>query len=307
MKKIKMIILSLCLCMFMLAGCGKEQEVIVEGTGIFYLNTEKTGLVKKEYTIQSDTIEESVKELLREMQKETDCIEYVSVFPKDVKIEDWKIHGKSVDLYFNVNYNNMSNASEVLLRAALVQTLTQVKDIEFVAFFAAGQPVTDNKGVEIGHLGKDDFVQNIGTNLHSYEKGEFKLYFVSADGDKLKSNNVSVRYNSNMSVEKVIVEELLDGPSKEGLQATFPKDTKVLGVSVKDSICYVNFDEDFLKTPSTVDPNLMIYSLVNSIIEGGNASKVQILINGEANVKYQETVDFSQPFSRNLDIVEGEK
>ena len=56
-----------------------------------------------------------------------------------------------------------------------------------------------------------------------------------------------------------------------------------------------------------VEPNLMVYSLVNSIIEGGNASQVQILINGEANVKYQETIDFSQPFSRNLEVVEGEK
>ena len=46
---------------------------------------------------------------------------------------------------------------------------------------------------------------------------------------------------------------------------------------------------------------------MNSIVEGGNASKVQILVNGEANVKYQETIDFSEPFSRNLDIVEGEK
>jgi germination protein M len=167
--------------------------------------------------------------------------------------------------------------------------------------------VTDDKGVEIGYQGKEDFVQNIGTNLHSYQKGELKLYFVCSEGDKLKSKNVSVRYNSNMSIEKVIVKELLDGPSDKDLQATFPADTKVLSVSVKDSVCYVNFDEDFLKNQCMVDPNLMVYSLVNSIIEGGNVSKVQILVNGEANVKYQETIDFSQPFSRNLDVVEGEK
>ena len=307
MKRIKMSLSCLMLCLCLLAGCGKEEETLVEGTGIFYLNTEKTGLVKKKYTMKSKTKEDGVEELLEEMQKEPDSIKYISVFPADVKLEEWKLHGKSLDLYFNVNYNNMNTASEVLLRAAIVQTVTQVEGVEFVAFYSAGQPVTDNKGNEIGYLSKDDFVQNIGTNLHSYQKNVFTLYFVCADGDKLKGENVSVRYNSNMSIEKVIVEELLDGPNGKDLQATFPADTKILSVSVKDSVCYVNFDEDFLKIPCTVDPNLMVYSLVNSIVEGGNVSKVQILVNGEANVKYQETIDFSQPFSRNLDIVEGEK
>ena len=308
MKKIIKTMFCLFLCMSILTGCGeKEEEAVVEGTGIFYLNTEKTGLAKKKYTIASSEKEDCIEELLEEMQKETDSIEYVSAFPSDVKIEEWKVHGKALDLYFNVKYNDMSTASEILLRAAVVQTLTQVEDVELIAFYSAGQPVTDNKGVEIGYLSKDDFVQNIGTNLHSYQKRELKLYFVCSEEGELKAENISVRYNSNMSIEKVIVEELLDGPSKEGLQSTFPADVKVLGVSVKDGICYVNFDEDFLKTQPAVDPNMMIYSLVNSIIEGGNVSKVQLLVNGEANVKYQETIDFSQPFSRNLDIVVEEK
>jgi len=307
MKRIKMILSCLVLCVCLLAGCGKEEEVLIEGTGIYYLNTEKTGLVKKEYTIESETKEECVEELLMELQKEPDSIKYVSVLPTDVKLEEWKIQGKLLNLYFNVNYNNMSTASKVLLRAAIVQTVTQIEDVDFVAFYSAGQPVTDNKGIEIGYLSKDDFVQNVGTNLHSYQEGVFRLYFAYSDSNKLKSENVSVRYNSNMSIEKVIVEELIDGPKGEALEATFPADTKILSVSVKDNICYVNFDEDFLKTPCTVDPNLMVYSLVNSIVDGGNVSKVQILVNGEANVKYQETIDFSQPFSRNLDIVEGGK
>ena len=52
-------------------------------------------------------------------------------------------------------------------------------------------------------------------------------------------------------------------------------------------------------------PELTVYSLVNSIVESGNATKVQILVNGEMNIKYQEAVDLNQLFSRNLDIIEG--
>ena len=200
----------------------------------------------------------------------------------------------------------MEAASEVLLRAAFVQTLTQIEGVEYLAFYAAGQPVTDNKGNEIGYQKADDYVQNIGSTLHSYQKVDLNLYFISDDGKMLVKENRSVRYNSNMSVEKLIVEELLEGPAIEEGQASFSPKVKVLAVSVKDGTCYVNFDESFLNNTLAVDPKLAIYTLVNSIVEGGSAMKVQILVNGEIITKYQETMDLSQPFARNLDVIEGE-
>ena len=307
MKKIKYIICCLFLGILLLTGCKKEDEKIVEGTGVFYLNTEGTGLVKQKYKLKSQTAEEQIEEFLQELQKETDSIDYVSVIPVDVEIEDWKLNGAKLDLYFNVSYNNLDAASEVLLRAAMIQTLTQIREVEYIAFYAAGQPVTDDKGNEIGYQSEEDFVQNIGSSLHSYQKVDLKLYFASQDGQKLTKEIVGVRYNSNMSIEKLIVEELIEGPASQNLKATFSQKTKVLGVSVRDGVCYVNFDETFLTDTIMLDPKLTIYSLVNSIIEGGSATKVQFLVNGETNVKYLETIDLSQPFSRNMEIVEGEE
>ena len=56
-----------------------------------------------------------------------------------------------------------------------------------------------------------------------------------------------------------------------------------------------------------VDPKLTIYSIVNSITASGSAGKVQILVNGETNLSYQETIDISQPFSMNADLIEEEE
>ena len=47
-----------------------------------------------------------------------------------------------------------------------------------------------------------------------------------------------------------------------------------------------------------------MYSLVNSLIEGTNAGSVQIMVNGEKNVSYQESVDLSQPLVRDLSLEE---
>lgn len=307
MKQFKYLICVLTFCILFLTGCQNGEEKIVEGTGVYYLNTDGTGLVKEKYSIRSTATDEQIEELLGELQKETDCIDYVSVFPVGLEIEKWERQGELMSLYFNVKYNDMNAATEVLLRAAVVQTLIQIEEVEYVSFYVAGQAVTDNEGNEIGYQSEEDFVQNIGSSLHSYQKGELCLYFANAEGKKLKRENVSVRYNSNMSVEKLIVEELIDGPVSSELSATFAPKTKVLGVSVKDGICYVNFDESFLTDAVAIDPTLTIYSLVNSITEGGSAAKVQILVNGETNVKYKETIDLSQPFSRNLEIVEEEE
>ena len=48
-------------------------------------------------------------------------------------------------------------------------------------------------------------MENTGSSLHSYQVEKFRLYFSNAKGDRLGSETVKVRYNSNTSREKVIV------------------------------------------------------------------------------------------------------
>lgn len=102
----------------------------------------------------------------------------------------------------------------------------------------------------------DDFVQNTGSTLHSYQVRDLTLYFANEKGDALVPETVSVRYNSNLSVEKLIVEQLIKGPSQEGERAVVPPETQVLGVSSRDGICYVNLDQEFLRGVSGVDPEV---------------------------------------------------
>ena len=110
-----------------------------------------------------------------------------------------------------------------------------------------------------------------------------------------------------MSVEKLITEQLIKGPSMEGAYPTLPPETKILGVSVRDGICYVNFDEGFLDMDYKISPQVRIYSVVNSIVAGGETGQVQILVNGKADATYQGSVGLEKPLSRNLEIVEEKK
>ena len=48
-------------------------------------------------------------------------------------------------------------------------------------------------------------------------------------------------------------------------------------------------------------PEVAVYSIVNSLVEGTEASKVQITVNGESNAVYMEKVDLSKPLKADMD------
>ena len=54
-------------------------------------------------------------------------------------------------------------------------------------------------------------------------------------------------------------------------------------------------------------PELTVYSIVNSLVEGTEATQVQITINGETNASYMETVDLSQPFEADMDLIAADE
>ena len=271
---------------------------------IYYLNPEQTGLVEEAYTGETEEPEKAAEEILTCLKEGSEGIQGQSVIPDGVEIERFTLDNEKLDLYFNSSYHDMNTVQEVLCRAALVRSLTQINEIDLVGFHVDGEPLTNDEGKEYGYFQSEDFVQNTGQSIHSFEETNLVLYFANEDGDKLTAQTVSVKYNSNVAFEKVIVERLMRGPSGTGLKETIPKGTKLLGVSIKDGICYLNFDEGLRKIVSGVTPEIVIYSIVNSVIESGAVNKVQIAINGDSNIMYQESISLSEPLSRNLDLLE---
>ena len=293
------------ICVGLLAGCSKGKEPGKNDTFVYYLNTEGTALVKEVYKFEKDRTKEAVGDVLREMKKEPDSIDYKSVFPKKVQVEDWTLTDEAIlDIHFNEEYGRLKPSEELLLRAAVVQTLAQIRGIEYIDFFIGDAPLTDSAGETIGYMSEDDFLQYRGSSLHLYQLGKVKLYFSNGEGSRLLREEVSVRYSNNMSIERLIVDQLIKGPSMNGLHPVLPPETKVIGVSVKDTVCYVNLDDGFLNNTCAVDPVVTVYAIVNSIIDGGTCSQVQISVNGDSNIEYMGSVDLSKPLSRDLDLVE---
>lgn len=126
-------------------------------------------------------------------------------------------------------------------------------------------------------------------------------------GDGLVRETQKVHYSSNISMEKLVVERLLEGPLEEGEQSAIPQGTKLVSVSTVDGVCYVNFDEGFLNQNYEIKEPVVIYSIVDSLSELSYVSKVQIAVNGDTKGKYRDDYAFDTLYDRNLDYLTGEK
>lgn len=306
MKKSKMIkiLLLLAICIITVAGCKKKGQA--DGPRICYTDSERSMLVEKTYKLEGKTAKEQVGNVLKKMQKKTDNIDYQSVFIRGVRIQKWSLKDKKLTIHFNEEYHELSGTEELLLRAAVVQSAGQIDGVDSVRFMIGKEPLADQQGEIIGYMRPEDFVENTGSSLHSSQKETLLLYFGNKQGDRLVKEKVNVRYNSNMSRERALIEQLIKGPDSDNETAVIPSGTKVLGVSVKDNICYVNLDEGFMDTTNVLDAEIPVYAIVNSVIDGSSISRVQILVNGETDIQYMGKVDLSKPLSRNPNIVEGE-
>ena len=286
-----------------LGGCGQGTMPDGNKTYIYYVNADGTGLAKEEYAFSENGMEEQIEAVLDELRKDTDSIDYKSAYPEYVHINGWEIEESDLKIDFSDSYKRMDVTEELLLRAATVHTLEQVGGVDYIKFTVEGEELEDSEGREQGYMNHDSFVENTGSSIHNFQEGSLHLFFADKSGSKLVEEVVSVRYNSNMSVEKLIAEQLIIGTSMEGLYPTLPPETKIFGVSVRDGICYVNFDDGFLYMDYKISPQVWIYSVVNSIVAGGEAGQVQILVNGGTDVTYQDDISLEKPLSRNLEIV----
>lgn len=307
----KWISILLCLVFVILtcSGCGNKKPEEGDVYTIYHLNHDQTGLVMRDYTTQTprDDKDTLLEELMDALSQTPDKLEYYPPLSGRVHLLDYHTEEDQVTLEFDSQYKELPATTEILVRAAVVRTLTQVEGISYVSFIVQGEPLVDNLGNVVGIMSADQFIDNAGDEINTYEQAELRLYFADETGTHLVSANRTLRFSSNIAMEKLVVEQLIKGPENPELYPTINPETKIVNVTVKDGICYVNLSEAFLTQTYQVTPEISIYSLVDSLVELPNVNKVQISVNGETAVTYQESISLTTVFERNLDLLNSGK
>lgn len=292
--------------LLLLTACGNRQQE-QEGTAykIYYVNNEETKIVEREYVSGTTDGRLLMEELLEQLTHISEKMDYETLLGKEISVEGHTLDNGLLTLDFGESYHNLKGTREILVRASIVRTLTQIPDVERMAFTVRGEQLTDAAGAAVGVMAADTFIENAGNEINAYEKVDLKLYFANETGDSLvEENRRNVVYNSNISLEKLVVEKLVEGPTTEGAYPTVNPTTKIVSVNVKDGTCYVDLNNDFLSQPYNVASDVTIYSITNSLVELSNVNRVQISVNGESNISYRENMSLNNVFERNLDILD---
>lgn len=323
------LLLSLFMLIFMFFGCAKAQAqeesptetptempaepVIItvqipEGSStLYYMNEERTKVINKGITLTPGTVEHQVAELLTLLEEELWTEEEKALLTDENPIREFKVDENGLlSLRFSADYSTVPSITDVLRRAAIVKTLCQLYRVNAVEFYIGTQPLLTSSGKPLGMLTADDFIDSTGENTEFYQKVQLSVYFANEAGNALLESNLNVSYDGTLSTEHLILQQLIEGPVLGGMQAVIPEGTTLNKVTIRDGICYVDFNEKFMEKRPGITPEVAVYSVVNSLTELSNVYRVQFFINGAAKKTYYN-LDFSSAFERNLEIVEGEQ
>ncbi len=247
---------------------------------------------------------ELITDMLRQLASPTGNIAYTTPI-QGFSVNSWVLGDGILTIDFSGEYSDQDRIREILVRASAVNTLCQIDGVTAVIFTIDGEPLTGGDGKIVGSMTADQFIYNAGNEIKNYEKVQLHLYFANAEGNKLVDTYRVVVYNSNIAMERLVVEQVLKGPNSDEVFPTLNGDTKVLSVTTRDGVCYVNLDDSFLTDPHNVTAQVAIYSLVNSLTELGSVRRVQISIDGSTNDTFKDSIKLSTVFERNPGIVEG--
>lgn len=289
-----------------MTGCAREEK---EDSGLllYYLNEDLSSLNTLSYLMKDG----KSKADLSPQEMADDMLEQLATPSGDVRsiapIQNFTVTGTTLQngtltVFLSSDYEELETVREILTRAALVNTLCQIDGVDSVSFLCGDHPLTNEDGSVVTAMNSDMFIFNSGKEIMNYEKVRLHLYFANEDGDQLVDTYRNVVYNSNISMERLVVEQVLKGPNSDVVFPTLNPASKVLSVTTRDGVCYVNLDQAFLTEPYGVTSQVAIYSLVNSLTELTSVSAVQITIEGKTGKAFMDS-SLSSAFERNLSVV----
>ena len=300
----KIFAMILIMCMFIPGCSGHDRE---EGNGfkIYRANSNFDTLVWEYAEKETYSIDEAL-ELLYSNPRDDDMAKLVPD-GVEVKSHEFGQDGQLI-LDFNQLYSNMDMAAELMCRAGVVKTLSQIDGIEYIEFLVEGSPLTLSGGTIVRQMAAEDFIDNTGTDAKYAQSVSITIYFADATGKMMSESILRVEYDGLRTLEEIVLYELIEGPlpTQTNLFPVMPEGTAVNKVSSRDGICTVDVNSAFLAGREGVSSDVIVYSIVNSLVDISYINKVQITVDGN-NIKNYGDITISGLLGRRPELITTEK
>ncbi len=291
------------LCQTVHSDAEEEKKITVYRT-----NTQQTFLEAVNYVPEGETVREVLFELVQFYNQKDTSSDAVPVLPDEVQIIAYNIKEDGVlELHFSGDYRDIPVTREVLCRAGAVKTFLQLDGVNAVHFLVGEEEFLDQKGEPVGNMNGDSFVEIFSSDRESYRYDTFTLYFTDKNGRKLLPETRRVYYRSSIPKARVALEQLAKGPIEKGHYPTLPDSTELRTVVLSDKACYADFDRTFVEQALELDPEIPLYSVVNTLIANIDAEKVEISIAGNPEAVLGEDTELYRYYRWNSELVPEEE
>ncbi len=294
----------------LLTGCTSSDNVEQQTYGsegyceIYYVDNITQMLKAENVIMDSEKQNEQVLSLFKKLSGIAKTEERSGVVPRGLEINSISIDNGTLTIDFNAVYNSMTAGEELAFRAAAVYTFTSLDFVDYLLITVDGNELKTANGMPMGKLGREDVIMNGDISAEPTNYEILTLYFENSEGSALSTEIREVQVNPNLPVERYIVEQVIAGPEDESLRSTVPYDTKIRDISTADGVCYVDLSVEFVNKQLGLEKDALaaVYSIVNSLCEIEDVTKVQFLIEGEKLDSYRNVIDLSKPVEPNYDI-----
>lgn len=297
------VLLFICGCQNNIAPVStSEEEYFQKKASVYYSNDKGTYLIKKDIDISDKKGNEILSTVMEKLIEGPSDETLKSALRSGTKCLWIRENSGCAEVNLSKEFYNEENLADVIAVGAVVKSLCSVNYIDRVKIFVEDIPLTDDTGNEIGELKDSDFV--FDADALDKDEENVVLYFSDTNAEHLVPEIRKITIAKGDVMEKIIVSELIEGPSDENKTATIPSGTKIISVETKDGVCFVNLSKEFVtrNMGGTTSEILAVYSIVNSLTELNGVTKVQFLIDGEKRNEYIHIM-FSEPFERDISMV----
>ena len=307
-KSLKFVSVILALSV-LLCSCSVDTPKGQRVVELYFVNSERNELVTENVYIDEKDFSSAKTLVYAVMEKLFDGPsnpEHSRIIPEGVTLEGFSQsktdYGTiNIDLggpfYLKPSSKNLSS-DELLARYSIICTLCQFENIRKVKFYINGEDLRtlSGKGDIVQPMGSDRILTDSPSAKEAQTEKFITLYFADESGKKLSPETRRATMSDN-SLEKTIINELINGPVSDGLERTLPKGTKLISIETAEEVCFVNISAPSFSSleSGSVEERLAVYSIVNSLTRIAGIEKVQILIDGKKPEK-----DISQLYSSPL-------
>lgn len=245
----------------------------------YYLHTESRVL-----TVGQDVplVEYVIEELIKSAQTE----EVTTAIPQGTQLisADVKNGVCTVDLSKAFITNRPGTAAEQRLMVySLVNSITELENVEYVRFTVEGKSVNEYEYIDIS----DSFTAFDDIVYHPLEVSNLfaAIYLGMRGTDNMMRIPVIIDREQEITTEESIVKYILDLPDIGGYEKTIPSTMQLVDVETVNGACTVKLVMPVLSDKNLKDEMLASNAIAASILDSGAVQQVTVIIDGERYIE----------------------